>query len=76
MSHPSNPSLVCFVSFLLIFFNLMAQEENRSGKKEKKQRTIYTGFSFKLSFRMCMDGEGAERAVIAGEVVGVKELSL
>lgn len=53
----------------------MAKEENRSGKKEKNQKTTYTGFSFKLSFRMYVDGEGAERAFV-GEVVGIKELSV
>lgn len=54
----------------------MAQEKNRSGVKAKKQRRTYLGFSFKLSFRLCVDKNGAGKAVVAEDVVETEELSV
>lgn len=54
----------------------MAQEKNRSGVKAKKQGRTYLDFSFILSFRLCVDENGAGKAAIAGDVLEIEELSV
>lgn len=44
--------------------------------KGNKRRRTYLGFSFKLSFRLCEDKNGAGKAVIAGDVVETEGLSV
>lgn len=52
----------------------MASEKDWS--EGNKQRRIYLGLSFKLSFRLCEDKDGAGKAVTAGDVVEIEELSV